>query len=349
MKHVFSFFIAIVITGCTNNQPDYLNKIAELDDVEYKTFDIQQAKWGDTLEVSPWLNPEDARQVAIQHLGDMTSFGVGYMISDWARGNIFRVDKHAQLIDTLAKKGKGPGDFMNPAAISRFITTEDTLYYVLDTGLNLLKKINSSGDIKEAWGHTSLPHSSWLNQLSITKKHVFWATQHIKENVLIKAQLDGKVVGRTIDRLIPLGKQPYTYNSIVFDISMDETEMVFAYSGLPIIFYHNKETKTAINLQPKKEIEDLNTPLEIMSENERVTVENLVRAVYLLSDDKLLVNYNSKIITLRTDGSRGRVNSLVANGEVVKFHKMIKVETYLFMINLFSGEIYRLELNKITK
>jgi len=246
-------------------------------------------------------------------------------------------------------KGKGPSDFVRPSAVALYTFAEDTVYYILDTNLNLIKEFDSEGNIKGAWSHTSLPFSNWHNQLVVTQKHIYWPTQHIEDHVLVKAQIDGKVVGNTIDRIIPLGKQPYTYNKIVFDVSKDEGNITFAYKGLPLIFYHSKNLKIAINLLPNTEIENINTPLEIMPENKRVTVKSLVRSVYLLEENRLLVNYKSKIIVLRTDGSKGRIFSLYSDikNSSVKFHKMIKIDRTIFVINIFSGEIYRFEIDKI--
>jgi len=74
MRYLIPLLIIIGV-ACEQNQPAYLQKISELDNVEYVTFNIQDSNLGDTLTVSPWFKPGDTSQISLQHFADIEKYG----------------------------------------------------------------------------------------------------------------------------------------------------------------------------------------------------------------------------------------------------------------------------------
>ena len=337
--------LAILLMACKQQGPSYLKVLAELKNASYMKSGNIETGAIDTVQLAEWLSPKNVRQPVIQQVGDITKTTQGYMVTDLVGGYIVEVDENGILIDTLFLKGRGPAEFIHPAAVTSNYINGETHHFIHDTGLNLIKSVKH-GTTLEAWGNTGLLTSNWTAQLTVSNNYLYWPTSLHEDFLLIKSDYDGNIQDRLISRLLPIGKHPITYNDIVFDISPNDHEIAFAYSGIPVIFYRNLADTYAINLMPSTEIKEINTPLDGSKKYEKRGIKMLVRNIFLHSN-VILTTYKQYLIAIKKESFETKVFYLQSGKDQATFHKVIKAGKYLFFVNLFNGKIYTYPLDEI--
>ncbi|HKK25585.1 MAG TPA: hypothetical protein VJ941_08165 [Gracilimonas sp.] len=343
--------IMCVFISCSENKLNYLSKIKKIDEFEYTVLNEWKEVYKDSLKVQSWYSSGNDSTYFISRLSNIEEINEQkFWVYDYIQGKVFEFNEEGLITNEILETGKGPQEVLKPFSIDRYIEKEDTLVYVFDGGNKSIIKLNTNGNELGRVYSESITERMMDAQVEILNVNSFIYPNYSTEKYsLIEFDSAGNFKKGWVNRLVPLGKQPVTYNDVAFLVNQDQELFIYSYQGLPLVFVTHGNRKFVLNLEPKVEISSINTPLEFKEENEGLAVKKLIRTISTI-DDYILVNYLSELILIPFDKNNRiiRYKLIDENGNLLKFHFMEVTQNYIFLINGFKGKMYRLKKNNLT-
>lgn len=340
-----------LLGGCSSDKgvPGYVKKIPSFGLYTY----VPASDWKtqlDTLHPVLWYNPETANQPTFRRVGDIAAVDSSLWISDPLTGKIFKFNKSGTYRQLVVPNGRGPNEVARPSAMYVLKNPKEgkPLVYVIDPGLKSVIVFDGTGQEQGRIYHKTIDRSYFANWVVVPGANkLIWPTYSLKNHLLVEVDSTGKVRQTMLDRLIPIGHQPETYNSIIYDVERDGTTYAFSYRGLPLVFWGHGTQKRLINLLPETPLEEINVPLDPRPENTVFTVKNLVKDLYFFHDKIFLLFKNYLLIISPDDDQIKGYRILDGNDEAFGIHKMALAGDELFFINESTLKIYRKSLPNI--
>ncbi len=341
--------VAICVLSCQPDDPIYLKSIPNIEAYRYIPENIESPGISDTLKPALWYSQENA-EVFLRRPTDIVLVGNKYWVSDPLTGHVYATDHYGLEWATIAIEGKGPEEVLHPASIiiDRF---DASIVYILDTSLKSLMVYSVEGfeltRIHSRWILGEFYHSHFT-QVDSTR-FLLTISNHEK-SVLGIINENGELVEDLIPKVIPSGYQPMTHNRVAFDYDFDNNMFAFAYKGIPVVFIQSDKGWYAVNFMSHKALHELNTPIDPQPISAQVSVQGLVRSVFI-ANNTLLVQYNSSLITydLERKVVSKRFEFLDRNDSALGIHGMRLAGGRLFLINNYTAEIYTVSLSDIIR
>lgn len=340
-----SFF---TFSSCsTDNRPEYISKIPEIESFTYMSIldnNFEEAK----VNLTPKLFTSDTEQEE-NFIG--TPFWIEKIndeiwIADPLKGEVLAFEKDGTFSRLIAAKGRGPSEVQQPASIfygNKPSSSSDRVW-VLDSGLKSviwfsmegeeISRIHNEHIMSEFFNNRIIahPHDSFLIPLMNHERHVLGV---INQN--------GKLVDSFINRIVPLGYQPFTHNRVYFDVEFGENKIAYAYHGLPLVFIEGlgQESKVLYDFRPKTELREYNVDLTPIPMQERVSVRSITRDLFI-NGNKIFFRLENEIIVFNYEKDHvEHVISLVdEEGFPMIIQQMIYSNGTFFLINRFTSDIF---------
>jgi hypothetical protein len=264
-------------------------------------------------------------------------------VSDPTKGEIAEFDEEGNYSRIIAAKGHGPGELQQPATIHFSSTLSDTVL-VLDSGLKSILRFTVEGKETIRVSNDNLL-SVFFNNRIIAHKNESYLVPIMSHNkhVLGIIDQDGNLVETFINRIVPLGYQPVTHNTVYFDFNTSANTIAYAYHGLPLIFFEglDQPSKIIYDFWPDKELSDYNIELTPLPSNVRAPVSSVTRDLFI-NKNKIYFRLENEIIVFNhKNGSVEHVISLVDDeGFPAIFQQMVYSDETFFLINRFTSDIY---------
>lgn len=344
-----AFVCFLLFLGCQEPQLKYLEKVPKVYDFEYLEPNDWKHVYIDTAVVQTWYSSSDSSKFFIAHPSNMVEVGEQeFWVSDYVQGEVLKLDMNGSVIEKVLSSGRGPSEIIRPYAMNVLFTINDTTIYILDGESKSILGVDKSGVVKKRVYSRSIENRLMESDFKAVQKNSLLYPNYSEEHYAL-SEYDslGNFKKGLVERIIPIGKQPITYNDVVFDLRPKENLFAYAYQGLPLVFVENPGLGFLLNLQPGKEISKINTPLEIKNEEAALSVKKLIRAVSI-EQNQLMVGYQSELVIVPFDRTQPIhwYDLIDENGEPVAFHFMEITQNHLFLINGYRGIIY--SLNKQT-
>ncbi|TYP93622.1 6-bladed beta-propeller protein [Fodinibius salinus] len=341
----------MIYSACSSSidWPEYINKLPQSKSYEYvKAGEWNKKKAVDTLAASLWIDPKNPKNAVYSTPADLVKVGDNYWICDPMMGSIFKFSSDGNYLETVSARGRGPGETLKPAALYSLDGEDGTLIYTVDPPQKSILIFDKEGNEINRIPQETIDRSLFNNWvIALRSNRLVWPTYNLDNHVIIKADSSGMIQDSSVHRLIPKGHQPATYNATVYDEDPSKNDIFYAYRGIPVLFYKNPNAKKMVNLLPRTNLEDLNTPLNIMPHQEKARVKNIIKDIYSYKD-RLLVHFRNKFLVISKNSWRSRAFIFVdsSDNKIIP-QKIVLAGNDLFLINRFNLKIYKFSLSEI--
>ncbi len=341
-------FLVFCLFGCINSDtPDFINRVPDSDQFEYKTINDWSNIVYDTLTVDVWFDNHQS-DIILNRVEDIISIENGlFWVADLNRSMVYEVDEHGKISREIFKKGRGPGDIGTPASMYRY----QNKIYTLDIGLKQIIVTDLHGIEVNRFSFKEIPPAFSTNKLTVLDDNRFIWPSFLHNPVLAIRDSSGSIIDTLAKPVIPTGFHPGMHNSVMYEY--DEIRELFAYGyhGVPLIMVNKGEEKFMIHLQPEAEPDELNFNL-IPSEQAPVpgepgsSVYNLIREIYF-DDDSIWIGYRASLmkIPFSNQSDIKIFNFRNLDGDDVIYHDVFKTESHLFFVTHHSDTIYRISID----
>ena len=354
------YLIFTIITSClvyfwvscdsTNDIPGYISNVPDSHKYIYiKASDWQKPSNIDTIEVELWYTSESDTKAVFKTPTDIIRVGNNYWICDPIVGGVFEFDELGRYEKTIVPKGRGPNETIRPSTMNILEDEDELFVYIMDPELKSVIVTDTSGNEVKRISSKTIDRNIFENWIiPLDKNRFLWPTYINDEHLIVEVDSNGDVSKSYVKRLIRRGYQPMTHNSVVMAIDNEVENKIFAYRGLPIIFSEIGNKKFMINLLPETPIENINTGLSELPNEERISVKHLIKALYL-NKGKLLIHFQNYLLTTFPDGKQVHAYVLVDGlGERIIPQKTVFTGERLFFIDRFSLRIFSLSLDSLS-
>jgi len=351
VKATFLTLLIFFITGCADKK----SYLSEIPDIEFFTikpisaFDISKVE---VFDAQDWPFVKDTSNY-FSSIGDIKLVTKNKIwISDPISGVVAEYDSTGKKIRIILDSGRGPNEVEKPSSIIKTNNSYNQFYHIYDVGQKTLIKIDTSG-LEHSRFNSSLLGINGLENKIILKENnrILTSSLLYPEYSLIELDSVGNFSKGIVKKIIPDGFQPMTHNNIIFEFSRTNKKLVYAYSGIPIIFINDQKNQIGIDLEPKKQLSEINTLLKKLPQNKQITVKKLIKNILIdETNNQLIVSYLNDILFIDLEKNKIYLYSFFnRNKEKIKFHTFKKVGDKIFLINFFTGNIKCISLSALKK
>jgi hypothetical protein len=349
MKTLVLIFLCFVFYTCKPSDVNYLDKIPEIQNYSYSDLE----NWGkiknDFFIFDEWLNDngDSTHQFSMINCVVETTYNT-FWICDPIKGQVIEVTNNGIFNRLILDHGKGPKESLTPVFAQKTNLNRKTAFNIYDVEQKMIINLDEDGSEIGRIYSQYLPNRGFISKFKYVSKNSFlWTNLRFEEFVLFEWDSLGNTKKGIVPRLIPIGYQPVTHNDVIFDYSISSDILSFSYAGLPLIFIKKLSTQSeqfVINLEPDKTLRDLNTPLDPKPQQEQIQVSILVRSIIIR--DNIYIAYQNKILILPLKKGKKiqNITPVDKNNESISFHFMEITDNHLFLVNHFTGKVYKMAL-----
>ncbi|MDX1592236.1 MAG: 6-bladed beta-propeller [Balneolaceae bacterium] len=349
------WWLPVVIFACSSeNQPDYISSLPEVESFSYSAF-TDTLLSSKKVDIIPelFISGRDSERYTLGMPFWIEKVEDEIWISDPVRGEIAAFDEGGQFLKMIATKGNGPGELLNPASISYQPSISEVKddVWILDSGSkNIIQYSIRDGEVNRS--QNKYLNSAFFGNklLRLNNGKLLAPLLNHERHVLGIFDQSGELVESLIDRLVPLGFQPTTYNHVYFDFEPSQNKLVYTYHGLPLIFMQDmkQERRQIFDFMPDKQLIEYNIDLKPIPMNERVSVNSMINDLFI-SDNLILFYLENDLIIF--DYFKKEIQQVITwvdnEGFPMVFQQMVFTDGTFFLINRFTSDIYKFELSEI--
>lgn len=342
-RSVYLLLFKFLLFGCTawDEIPDYIKKLPRWKSYTYRELDLTEQELPvDTLVLSLWYHAEQESSIVLNTPTDILKVDSTYWVSDPFSGSIYNFSKDGHYLGPVTRQGKGPNETMRPISLEGLSIDGLKRVFILDNVLSSVLVVNRKG---EEISRISTPYidravfTNWLDIVSPNELYIptFMDSLH----TVVQIDSSGRVNGSRIARLIPLGFQPAAFNTTFYRQNTTGSE-VFAYSGLPLLFFNDHATRTIVNLLPHESLSDLNPPMTPIKSNKPITVKGYIRSIQF-NRGTIWIHFKNLVLLFSPDGTLRKVYYLFTReGNEVSIQTIVYTGENLFFIDRLKQQIY---------
>lgn len=336
--------IFFILSACDNSSIDYISKVPNSGSYEY----ISIYEWGEihtsTLHIDKIYEAKSDTQAFLGLIGFIEEINDSTLwVADPARGEVTEVDIRGKNV--IRRKplnnGEGPNEVLRPSSIF-FTGSIDSPIYVMDSGQSCIMIVTSLGFETKRNCSPNIPVTSLSIYLKVPDPNTYlWNTIEHEQYVLAEWDSSGNFKKGLVERLIPVGFQPRTYNNLVYSMDNNRTNFVYAYTGLPLIFVETNGRKALINLLPSQQLHEFNVPLDLRSDNTNIGVKGIIRDIHIIHD-KIYVSLLTSLLVIDLNQKEDTKEYIFKNmeGDEVKFHMFSVTKNNLYIVDRYNKDIY---------
>lgn len=327
--------------GCTGKSihdsqvfPEYdYNSISEWES-------IQQI----TMNVETWYSSKDNEAIYLpQPRGIVQVSQDKFWVSDVMVSGIYEFNSKGEYSHQVIGKGKGPKEVMRPFAMAAYHSNENDYIYVLDGDQQSILKLDEFGNELTRVYTPSVSNKAMTDYpIIIDENSLIWHTFNREDYTLSEWDSTGHFKKGWVKRIIPLGEQPEMLNAVLYDICAETGTFSYVYRGLPLVFFHNKNEKTVININPEVNLEKI---ISRKSRDEFNSVSTIIKGI-AFQDDYIYTGIDNilTVIPVNKNEPIKKLTLINENGEPIIYHFMNKVNKSIFFIDGYNSIIYRMNL-----
>lgn len=343
---LLSVFSILIFLNCENNTKlKYLDKIPSIENYDYQEVDIEKLE-STEVKAEIWYDSSTDSVIFFGDISNIIEIDLRTIwVSDIRKGRIIELNEAGIFKRNITQRGKGPDEALEPSKMFRSVIDNDTSVYFIDSSLKDIVKISLTGKEVSRISSKYIPSSLRSNNLHVRNSNsIIFSSYSDEKSIMIEIDSIGNVISESIERLVPIDKQPSTYNDIVFDLNEERDVRVFSYQGLPLVFFEHKNEKSFFNFKPDSEIGDINTPLEFLPISSNASVKNLMRDVDVDSNN-IYANYKNLILkrSINSFEDFKKYNFVNKAGNEIIFHRAEITNNYIFLVNLYYNRIYKVD------
>src|SRR6056297_857028 len=252
-----------VLSNCSNeNKPEYISQIPDIESFTYSAIPASSLE-EKRVDLSPELLISGSGQ-SEYFIG--TPFWVEKIadkiwVSDPTKGEIAEFDEEGNFSRVIATKGHGPGELQQPATIhfsGDNSSLSDTVL-VLDSGLKSILRFTLEGEEVFRISNDHLLSVFFNNRILAYENDSYLVPiMNHEKYVLGIIDQSGELTDSFINRIVPIGYQPATHNSVYFDFDNSKNTLAYSYHGVPLIFFEglDQNSKSVYDFWPEKELKE---------------------------------------------------------------------------------------------
>lgn len=345
---IYALAAFLFLSNCNSDgRPEYISQIPDIESFTYLPFsqaelDSKKMTFTPSLFISGSADSENfvGTPFWIEKVKDEI------WIADPVKGEISAFNADGIFSRLIAARGRGPNELQYPASIyfSNLEPAPLKSAWVLDSGLKSILQFNTeNGEINRIRSKEILTEF-YGNKILVLKDNTFLVPLTDQEKPILGViNQNGELIDGYVNRVVPLGFQPFTHNRVFFDIEPVSNQLIYAYHGLPLIFLEglNQDRKRVYDFRPMMELEEYNIGLTPLSAQERVSVNSVIRDLFV-NGSKTYFKLDSEIIVFNHEvGDLEKVITLIDHeGIEMNFQQMVYSDGTFFLINRFTSDIY---------
>lgn len=340
--------LVFCLFGCINSDiPEFVDRVPDSDQFEYKTINNWSNIVYDTLTVDVWFD-NDQSEIPLVRVEDIIATENDlFWVAELNRGMVYEVDEHGNISHEIFKRGRGPGDIGTPGSMYRYQNN----IYTLDIGLKQIIVTDLQGFETNRFLFKEIPDAFATNKLTIVNDNRFIWPSFFHDPVLAIRDTAGAYVDSLVKPVIPTGFHPSMHNSVMYEYDETRELFVYGYHGVPLIMVNKGEEKFMVHLEPEADPDELNFNI-IPSELPPIpgepgsSVYNLIREIYF-DDDSMWIGYRASLIKIpfSNHSEINIYNFRNPDGDDLFYHDLFKTDSHLFFVTHHSDKIYRISID----
>lgn len=293
----------LILSSCTQNKQNFNYSSKELNTLlnaaPIKTIDLDKIP-------SNILTPKSKKDVIGKNSTESKPFLVGLIgnaisindinyILDRSQSKIVKTDKAGFTNSLIGESGRGPGEFEQ---ISKIVHNNDYIY-ILDGGNSKVHLFDHNWNFITSY---ILKNSLAEKTFEVSEKFMFLPEERYKKTLLkvVSASPPFDEITTLISQLIPVGKQPFSYNGIA--VSSNDNVTAISYTSLPFIFIFDEDFRhiRSLHFSSKKINSIENPPIVPVVDNQGtgIRMQSIFFVFSVLQDNNLLVSFGNELCFL---------------------------------------------------
>jgi hypothetical protein len=291
----------IFLSNCNSDgRPEYISQIPDIESFTYSSFsqadlDSKKMTFTPSLFISGSADTENfvGTPFWIEKVKDEI------WIADPVKGEISAFNADGVFSRVIATRGRGPGELQYPASIyfSSHESAESNSVWVLDSGLKSILQFSADdGEINRIENEKILSVFFGNKLIALLNNTFLVHLMDHESHILGVINQNGELIGGYVNRIVPLGYQPFTHNRVYFDVESGSNQLVYAYHGLPLIFLEDmdRESKRVFDFRPDVELAEYNVDLTPLPAQERVSVNSVTMDLFV-NGSKIYFMFEKKL------------------------------------------------------
>lgn len=353
---LYTLSAILLLSNCSSDdRPGYISRIPDIDSFAYSSFnqtelDSKKTTLTPSLFISGSADTENfvGTPFWIEKVRDEI------WIADPVKGEVSAFNSGGAFSRVIASRGRGPNELQYPASIyySSHNQAESNSVWVLDSGLKSILQFSiDEGEIRRIQSKEILTEFYGTKILAYKENAFLVPLTDQQDQILGVINQNGEIIGGYVNRIVPLGYQPFTHNRVYFDIEPVSNQLVYAYHGLPLIFLEGlaKENKRVYDFRPETELSEYNTELTPLPASESIAVSSITMDLFASGSKIYFMLENQLIVFNHESGELEKVITLTDHeGIEMIFQQMVYSDGVFFLINRFTSDIYTLSESDIS-
>ncbi|PWN05701.1 6-bladed beta-propeller [Rhodohalobacter mucosus] len=356
LKYAYALTIIFLLTTCDSaDRPGYISQIPDIESFTYLAFsqaelDSKKVSLTPTLLISGSADTENfvGTPFWIEKVKDEI------WIADPVKGEVSAFSANGVFSRVIASRGRGPNELQYPASIYYSGQNRDTSnsVWILDSGLKSILQFSiDEGEQNRIQSKEILTEFYGTKILALENEAFLVPLTDQQNQILGVINQNGELIDGYVNRIVPLGYQPYTHNRVFFDIEPVSNQLVYAYHGLPLIFIEgfDSENKRVFDFRPETELSDYNVDLTPLPAEESISVSSITMDLFV-NDSRAFFILENQLVVFNHEKEELEKSITLTDHEGIEmiFQQMVYSDGIFFLINRFTSDIYTLDEAEVT-